>query len=364
MKALLALLLVFFNLPVFAQDLGKVFRILPNRSLEVMTSKPANLRFGQIIDFYRSGTIVGRGRVQKLFHSKIIALLVSGVPQVGDIVRPAKRATIPIVEPEIAFLPHVEVGDHYVCSVIRLQLTCWPTAHGSEFFPKLLPQSQRVAVSKHGFCSMGDGTVRCWAEDGYEDEIPVLRKARGLVAGLYHYCALEGGGVKCWGQNQYGQGVVPELRQVKKISAGALHTCALDVDGVTCWGLQSEELLEVPELRKPTNLWSGRGSNCAEDQTGIVCWGYGGAHNLLRIPALKNVKHISFGLTHACAVDSGGVVCWGDNRHDQLGVPELKNPTSVSAGEYISCALDDTGVICWGKNDRGGSGSAKDFFRQ
>lgn len=340
---------------LFPAGIGKVFKVLNERKIEVAISVPGALKVGQILYFYRGGKLVGNGAVVQLFHSKVIARVISGKAQKEDQVALKKMVAkeSPHIEAPIAF-NHVESTDEHLCAVLDSRLGCWGDPSGNKTDIPVVKKPIQVAVSKNGACVLDPSGIHCWGDLGYDDPPPKLRNPRSVVAGGYHYCALDDDGVKCWGANQYGQAQVPDLNRPKKVTAGSLHTCALDLDGVTCWGLSVEALLEVPDLRTPTNLWSGRGSNCAADATGIVCWGYGGSGDLLKIPELKNVKHVSFGLTHACALADAKVICWGDNKYNQTTVPELVNPVYVVAGFNLSCAIDEKGVVCWGSYNSGG----------
>lgn len=117
--------------------------------------------------------------------------------------------------------------------------------------------------AQFGCALLGDGTVRCWGDNGsgqLGDGTTAPRPAPVAVAGLSgvtaialgaeHGCALvEGGAVRCWGKNdrgQLGDGTreprsspvsVAGLAGVRALAAGGGHTCAQIADGtLRCWG--------------------------------------------------------------------------------------------------------------------------------
>lgn len=127
---------------------------------------------------------------------------------------------------------------------------------------------QVASGEAHACALLNDGSVSCWGStaDGrlgigatpqLSVSIPVnvagLSGAKAITAGLAHTCALLGdGSVRCWGQNGWGQlgdsavtaqhvddvsTRVAGVQGATSISAGADFTCAVLSDQtVTCWG--------------------------------------------------------------------------------------------------------------------------------
>ncbi|MFK7955343.1 MAG: hypothetical protein AB8B96_04550 [Lysobacterales bacterium] len=219
----------------------------------------------------------------------------------------------------------------------------------------------------HACATLDDGTVRCWANNGFgqlgdgarEDQYPPvatasLSNAVEVHTGRTSTCALtQEGQVQCWGSNGAGQlgdndpwfrltpTPVPGLQSgVQAITAGATHSCALLQNGnVQCWGSNSRgQIGEGGTVRQPVPV---------------------------NVVGLSSVSQISAGRSHSCAITNGTqALCWGSNEFGQIGVeplPDQLTPTvvtnyssgaaSVEAGNFHTCASTTDGAAqCWGRN--------------
>jgi alpha-tubulin suppressor-like RCC1 family protein len=259
------------------------------------------------------------------------------------------------------------------------------------------------AGNSHSCALLTDGTVRCWglASNGQLGDgttgnpatrlrtAPVnvtgITGALAVTAGGFHSCAILGDGtVRCWGDDgsgQLGDGNSGDLSLTPKpvsgitsanparaIAAGDSSTCALLADAtVKCWG---------------SNAFGQLGDGTTTSRaTPVTVAG-------LPSPSDHAALALTVGYGHACVLlDDGTGRCWGDNTFGQLGqetpdadtngimdpspVPlevrhdadpdpliedlqPLEGITAVSAGEFHTCALiDDGSARCWGQNDRG-----------
>ncbi len=186
---------------------------------------------------------------------------------------------------------------------------------------------------------IGDGTARCWG-DNYNGQlgngsvaqfgVPSPTTVSGLTGAIAisasgptgqgaHACALIGDGTaRCWGENgtgQLGDGTTSQrnapvavgLTGATAIDSGDRHTCALVSDGTArCWG---------------HNLYGqlGTGATSFTDATSPVA-----------VTGITGATAISATSTHSCAlVGTGTARCWGYNASGQLG-NGTTNPFSPS----------------------------------
>ena len=185
--------------------------------------------------------------------------------------------------------------------------------------------------------------------------VPSLANILALAAGTQHTGALLGDGtVRCWGENglgQLGDGTNTDhstLFQVTKITnaiaiaAGNAHTCAVLADGTArCWG----------------NGTSGQIDNGGITDSTIP----------LQVSTSSNVVTIVAAEQHSCALRSDGTVGgWGKNNSGQLGngnttdqvipaqVAKSTNVSAIAAGNHgiHTCALRVNGASqCRGANN-------------
>lgn len=240
-----------------------------------------------------------------------------------------------------------------------------------------LPVDQVSLGSNFGCARRTDGTVMCWGQTQYGDELgdglrvssstPVLVKdvadAIDVGVGQHHGCAVRRAGtVACWGYNEYrqlGDGTttnsptpktVIALTEAQHVVAGGAHSCALKKDGtVHCWG-------------------DDRGSQLGDNMTTP-------RSQPAPVAGVVGATQIAAGYATTCAlVKSGEVFCWGKNDVGQAGAPppdDVKVATKVagltgvvsiaaSADAAHFCAVTQAGkVSCWGAGGNGELGDAK-----
>lgn len=322
-----------------------------------------------------------------------------------------------------------------------------------------------LSVGVEHVCVIVDGAVRCWGRNqpgtlGYghinnigdnpgempPDDVLLGGDVEHVSAGYSHTCARLGdGSVRCWGENgagQLGVGSTEDLGDApgempppavalggvpQALSLGSTYSCARMNGGVLrCWGdnwaaalghSYPEDVGDQPGEMPPPNSVVGasvvdvstRGSNsiCAlVDQGEVRCWGAnwynalgrgnGGAvecqGNLcgagenccvgddpgemppLYVDVGGGASCVVMGYYHACAIMvDGGVRCWGQGGYGRLGngsnesvgdepgeMPPPNVPlggarvVDVAVGFLHTCALVESGdVFCWGQNSAG-----------
>ena len=262
-----------------------------------------------------------------------------------------------------------------------------------------------TAGEDHTCAILGNGTVKCWGNNGFAQlglgdtqirgnepgemggNLPAVdlgtgRTAVAITAGQFHTCAvLDNGAVKCWGYNNAGQlGLgdtatrgdtagemgdnLPAValgagRTATAIAAGYRHTCArLDNGAVKCWGRNGLGRLGLGDTEN-----RGDGSGEMGDSLPAVNLGTG-----------RTASAIAGGDGHTCALlDNATVKCWGNGASGQLGLGDTatrgvtagemgdnlpavnlgtgRSAVAISAGASHTCALlDNATVKCWGFN--------------
>jgi len=239
--------------------------------------------------------------------------------------------------------------------------------------PGLRDAAVQLAVGGSHVCQVnGDGTVRCWGNNGSGQigdgttttrltpvSVPAVSSIVAIAAGASHTCALfPGGTAVCWGDNargQLGDGTtatrtspvtVLGLAGAVALAAGANHTCALLADGTgRCWG---------------DNGGGQLGDGTTATRTTPV-----------PVIGLTDATALAAGLSHTCALVADGTArCWGNNGVGQLGdgstashvtpvaVVSLANASAITAGSLHTCALVADGTArCWGNSFFGQLGS-------
>jgi alpha-tubulin suppressor-like RCC1 family protein/subtilisin family serine protease len=240
---------------------------------------------------------------------------------------------------------------------------------------------------------LGDGTVRCWGENGRRQlgdgttinrtapvQVLGVGDAVAVSAGGNHACALRvTGEIVCWGANDSGQlGIgwsdfyggsdpvaVNGIADAVAISAGGMHTCAIVTGGVIrCWGNNNfgqigdgtqtfrTTPVDVPGLGPATAISTGYQMTCAVLANGTGrCWGDGllgdGVDFWTRqwstvpvvVSGLAGATAITVGYSTACALVAGGAVrCWGRGEFGQLGNGDTNWTTVPVATSGISGA--------------------------
>lgn len=90
---LLIIFLIALSLCTALAAVGKVRDVaLPRNQVTVTMSKAGEFGLGKKIYFFRSGRLTGNGEVTQAFHTKAIARILSGTPQIGDDVADSARA--------------------------------------------------------------------------------------------------------------------------------------------------------------------------------------------------------------------------------------------------------------------------------
>jgi alpha-tubulin suppressor-like RCC1 family protein len=249
-----------------------------------------------------------------------------------------------------------------------------------------------VAVSaggSHSCARLGDGTVKCWGENGswqtgnnaatgadvkLAAAVPGLSGAAatsGLAAGGSHTCVqTSGAGVLCWGSNSSGQ-----------IGDGSTTSPRKTPQPVGSLGAASAVVA-------PVAVAAAEAHSCSQRLNGaLACWGRNASGQLgdgttnssltpVNVEDIAGASAVAVGLAHTCAIVPGQAVeCWGDNTHGQLG-DGTNNPstapvavrnaddsplvgvTALVAGAHHTCAIASGGVKCWGRNNSGQLGTS------
>ncbi|MBX3275056.1 MAG: hypothetical protein KF729_32625 [Sandaracinaceae bacterium] len=248
----------------------------------------------------------------------------------------------------------VAAGHLATCAVHGGNLSCWGDAYygllgngqsGSGAAdgqtPALVAGLAEVAdvdVGVYQACArLGDGTVRCWGNDGYGNlgaaerghqvtpaEVSGLSDATHLAVGAYHVCVRRASGaIACWGKSGDGQlgaheiqdayHAIDRIASLAELTADAppVHTfapaaappptapmvstsdgyaCGVRSDGrVLCWGgaASSGQLgnggarpatsgaVEVAGITDAVEVRTSQSAACARRQSGeVACWGY------------------------------------------------------------------------------------------
>jgi alpha-tubulin suppressor-like RCC1 family protein len=264
-----------------------------------------------------------------------------------------------------------------------------------------------AAGAGHTCALLGDGTVRCWGDNGAgalgdgtteSHATPVvvadLTGVSDLAADADHTCARADGQVLCWGTAggavRLRPSTIAAIAEASQIVVGDAHACALAGGQVWCWGANDHGQLGVADVGDPESgrrvkklsgvraLAAGGSSTCALLDDGVAkCWGEGiggklgnGAAADVPRPALSPVfagaAEIALGSRHACARWSDGhVVCVGEDDLLQLGADGADGlsgaqvaglpgtVTRIAAGGSHTCVLGGGEVVCWGANAHG-----------
>jgi alpha-tubulin suppressor-like RCC1 family protein len=289
--------------------------------------------------------------------------------------------------------PHIAAGSWHSCYEMSGTVSCWgrngdgelgdgtTTSRSVAGTPVSLLTSALGATAggRHGCALLGDGTARCWGENGYGQlgdgttvsprTAPVavsgLAGARALAAGMEHSCALlDGGGVSCWGHNDVGQlgdgtttsSALPRtvldaasgaaLTGIKAVAVDGFHACAIRANGeVACWG-------------DNTNGQLGDGTTTTRTRAVAV----------VSADAMAATAVAGGGGQFSCALRADGTVrCWGAGSYGQLGdgtttmmrttpvtVGTVAGGVALSAGNYHACVVEASGTVkCWGANSYG-----------
>ena len=319
----------------------------------------------------------------------------SGVSEAGPV-----DTGVPEAEAGDTAMPEAEAGDTGDASD-----TASPSDGGDAGVSSM---PQLTAGRSHTCASFGDGTVKCWGQNGAGQlglgdtqnrgaqpgqmgaSLPMVdlgsgRRTIELTAGYSHTCALlDNGTVKCWGDNDSGElglgdtmnrgdqpnemgASLPAVdlgpgRTALQITAGAEHTCVrLDNGTVKCWGYNNSGQLGLGDTLR-------RGAQPGEIGTNLPVVDLGPGRTALQITA---------GQRHTCArLDNGAVKCWGYNLNGQLGLGNTRDygdealemgvnlpfvdlgpgrtALQITAGDYHTCARLDNGTVkCWGYNNGG-----------
>ncbi|MFZ5442352.1 MAG: RCC1 domain-containing protein [Myxococcota bacterium] len=254
---------------------------------------------------------------------------------------------------------------------------------------------------------LGDGTVKCWGNDGYGQlgagrpitntastnsftplAVAGLSDVRAIAAGQSHACALLGTGhVKCWGDNDTGQlgndtttrsnapVEVLDLVDATALAAGWSHSCAVTArHTVACWGEGRLRPVEVPMVSTAEKVFAGYHSTCVITTSGgTLCWGDNTDYQLGQNPSASeptavmsltaNVTHLAMSSGVGCAITAGKPQCWGDNWYGQLGndtgpsfqtwapvdiVGLTSGATAVALGLQNTCVIAAGQLKCWG----------------
>ncbi len=281
----------------------------------------------------------------------------------------------------------------------------------------------------HACARMPNGTVRCWGDngagqlgdgipfDGPRDEavvpqnVPGIKDAVGIAAGLSHTCVIhKGGAVSCWGINSFGQlgdGTkqrssspvdVTGLTDAIELAGGTSFMCALRKDhSVSCWGANYSGQLgdgtttdrgspaSVKGVSKAVTIAAAEHHACAVHDDGTVsCWGRSDDGQIgngvvtkaadppvppTKLGGLSDIVQVAAAARFACARQKGGrVFCWGNNQFGQLGngnanttpnpspiiVPSLGDAIFIWTGYEHACAVRKSGAVaCWGSAEEG-----------
>ena len=113
-----------------------------------------------------------------------------------------------------------------------------------------------MAAGYYDSCGLTNGTVRCWAWNGYgESTVPAITGGWKSVSAHYlTTCGilLADNSVRCWGDkhNWYGVTTVPAVtRGWKSLGAGGAHVCGVTKLNSTtlCWGYNGYGQTDVPK---------------------------------------------------------------------------------------------------------------------
>lgn len=328
-----------------------------------------------------------------------------GTGQLGD--AGVDHESVPVVVAGITNATSITAGDFHTCALLADHtVRCW---------------------GHNGFGQLGDGTttdrttpVSVHGIDG----LTPATSATAISAGSGHTCAVMGdGNIKCWGQDTYNQlgddaatpvppatappnqstpvtvaGIDASGNPAVAVTTGQEHSCALLNDGtVACWGFNGSGQLgdgstttrkkatAVSGLSGVTALTAGGFDTCAVASGTLDCWGYNFWGELARYTGQRSTNSIALTVSKASAVAAGNgqtcaivrnqqPVCWGRNDTGQLGngqsgtdsttpypVTGIPSAAQLAAGNLFTCALPTgTGTPqCWGANDTGqlGNGS-------
>lgn len=334
----------------------------------------------------------------------------------------------------LAGVRQVVGGAQHTCALLHGgSVSCWgqggsgqlgnddPLGQSSNVPVAVTGLSGATAIAAGGFhnCALlGDGTVRCWGQDGMGqlgDETPgdyaiapvavpgitAANPATAIAAGEFHTCALlTDDTVQCWGANgsgQLGDGTTDDRavptdvaglpdagdHPALALTAGNAHTCAVvdEPNRAYCWGLNT-----YGQLGHKTALEGEAGHQKMKPSPTPLVVQYDANPSPLDedIQTLEGLLSVSAGEFHTCALVSPAAVgCWGLNGNGQLGadpkpdsgdddaeeepyedsVYALSVPglavDAVVAGGYHTCAVDGAAVKCWGFNFHGQLGSHK-----
>jgi alpha-tubulin suppressor-like RCC1 family protein len=266
---------------------------------------------------------------------------------------PATQIKTQSLEPALANVVEVAVGDHHVCARQAAgAVYCWGDNSsfqlgagqveigGISASPRLVVDASETAITATAISAgatsscaiVAQGKVMCWGGDSegelgdsafhtdgksyaavfVTDDGPdtLLSGATALASGSHHSCAVTPDGPRCWGRNstsQLGQVSLPSYDTAQPpvfldapalgITAGDLHTCVNDEDGkAQCWG---------------HNTLGQLGNGLVHNDSVLLPVVVQGLENL--------TTAIGVGDGHTCALAAGQIYCWGAATYGQLG---------------------------------------------
>lgn len=225
----------------------------------------------------------------------------------------------------------------------------------------------------HDVAVLDDGTVRSWAQWGFEVPLPPpdLSDIVAVAASWLHVVALvRDGTVRCWAREHSGQcGVPAGLTDVISVAAGGFVSMVLRRDGtLVAWGDRWRQPHRVAEELGPLRAiaLSPEGVPAFLLQDGTVVVWYGGSEFPQVVQTgIHDATAIAMGTEHLLALTREGLVrARTFSNHPDLGydtgaarVPAgLTNVVAIAAGTWCSLALKADGTVeAWGEFTTRGS---------
>jgi hypothetical protein len=170
-----------------------------------------------------------------------------------------------------------------------------------------------------------DGSVACWGYACFDEPeimVPAGDDFVQVSAGEDHDCAQRGDGtVTCWAADGFTLNAPAPAGTFRQISAGREHSCGVATDGhLVCWGVDDARIRPPLGAFSEVSVWT---TSCARALDGsVACWGSDPEPSSFEasLPPIRAYRDIAAGRAHMCRLGMDGEVDCSWSRMVRPGV--------------------------------------------